>query len=196
MVKRRFMLSDALRSLLSHDHGPTMRRYYLLDGFRGIAALAVMLYHYKIFIDPFHIPGTKPGGLEPFRWALGLIYDQGSMAVPIFWMISGFVFAAVYAGASGTGRSFAINRFARLYPLHLLTLIVVALLQMVPTAQFGRWFIYTNNDPYHFMLQLFFVQLGSGSGLLVQWADLVGVRWRYSSISPSGCATGACWSAA
>jgi peptidoglycan/LPS O-acetylase OafA/YrhL len=86
----------------------------------------------------------------------GLLYDHGLFAVPIFWMISGFVFAAVYAGSKATPRDFAINRFARLYPLHLLTLLAMAALQAAALAQYGRWLIYGNNDPYHFVLQLFF----------------------------------------
>lgn len=149
---------SSFAKLFSYEKPLVLKRYFLLDGARGLAALAVILYHYKAFIDPLHPPGGDVGGTgrEPLRWLLSIVYDQGSFAVPIFWMISGFVFAAVYAGQSVSTRNFFVNRLARLYPLHLLTLLVMAGLQLLAWNNYGRWFIYTNNDAFHFMLQLFF----------------------------------------
>jgi peptidoglycan/LPS O-acetylase OafA/YrhL len=51
---------------------------------------------------------------------------------------------------------FIIKRFARLYPLHLFTLLTVALLQFVMISSTGRYFIYDINDIYHLILHLFF----------------------------------------
>ena len=66
------------------------------------------------------------------------------------------MFAAVYRDGATTTRSFVVNRFARLYPLHLLTLVLVALLQVMAVQRFGAPLLYENNDAKHFALQLFF----------------------------------------
>jgi peptidoglycan/LPS O-acetylase OafA/YrhL len=72
----------------------------------------------------------------------------------LFWVISGFVFAHVYINRGAKFRNFVIARFARLYPLHLATLIIVAGVQLVSVAWVGHWQIYGNNDLRHFGLQL------------------------------------------
>jgi peptidoglycan/LPS O-acetylase OafA/YrhL len=63
-------------------------------------------------------------------------------------------------------RKFSLARFSRLYPLHLLTLLVVAVIQFVSMKSFGTYQIYGQNDLYHFFTNLFFVQswgkLGDG----------------------------------
>ena len=53
-----------------------------------------------------------------------------------------------------SGREFFGNRFSRLYPLHFVTLCVVAALQAVSFKLFGHFQIYPKNDPYHFFLNL------------------------------------------
>ncbi len=130
----------------------------MIDGLRGFAALAVVVYHYTHFFQ-YGSDGVLPPGVDataPFYELLGLLYRQGHRAVPLFWMISGLVLAHVYCGRIATGRSFAINRFARLYPLHLLTLIVVAALQAWSLARTGIWPVYQHNDVWHFALNLLF----------------------------------------
>ena len=92
----------------------------------------------------------------PFYGLLWPLYLFGNGAVQVFWVISGFVFAKVYAGQRTPGRDFALRRFARLYPLHFVTLLIVALLQLAATALVGSNLIYQYNDPYHFALQLAF----------------------------------------
>ncbi|MBS1239668.1 MAG: Acyltransferase 3 [Proteobacteria bacterium] len=128
----------------------------LIDGVRGIAALSVLFYHYVHFFmagaDRKKVPGYAE--LFPGREVLWPAYDFGNYAVQIFWLISGFVFAHVYYGHSASTRSFFVNRFARLYPLHLLTLLVVALLQGVALMRFGYTPLYGNYDWPHFAAQL------------------------------------------
>jgi peptidoglycan/LPS O-acetylase OafA/YrhL len=134
------------------------QRYYLLDGMRGLAALAIIFHHYiMLFVAPLGpLPKTDDGyPAQPFYAQLNIIYNHGNFAVPIFWMLSGFVFAAVYPAGSTTSRSFVVNRFARLYPLHFLTLLIVAVLQFLAIRQYGVSLLYPNNDLYHFLLQLF-----------------------------------------
>ena len=88
---------------------------------------------------------------------LQVIYQMGDYAVPLFWCISGFVFALVYLEQKEnvSGKKFFINRFARLYPLHFATLIIVTLLQLININLFGKFQIEPANDIYRFILHLF-----------------------------------------
>jgi peptidoglycan/LPS O-acetylase OafA/YrhL len=61
----------------------------------------------------------------------------------------------VYSGKQPDGFSFFIRRFARLYPPHFITLVVVALLQFVAVASLGHSIIYHDNDVWNFGLHLF-----------------------------------------
>ncbi|MCW6532907.1 acyltransferase [Sphingomonas sp. MMSM20] len=154
------------------------QRFYLLDASRALAAFAVLFWHYQHFYMPLgtNVPAKGYSLREPLHGLFGLWYDHGHFAVPIFWMISGFVFAAVYLSARHSTRAFAVNRFARLYPLHLLTLVLVALLQIAILAKYGTHWVYPYNDAYHFLLQLFF----AGSWGLERGASFNGPVWSVS----------------
>lgn len=138
----------------------TSQRLSLLDGLRGLAAFAVVLWHYQNFfqVDPAGLPASAWDQLQPGRPVLNLFYDHGYRAVELFWVISGFVFTHVYCfGRQSTAREFAVNRIARLYPLHLVTLLAMAVLQAAAMHRFGHSLFFTHNDPYHFVLNLFLV---------------------------------------
>jgi peptidoglycan/LPS O-acetylase OafA/YrhL len=78
-----------------------------LEGLRGLLALVVCLGHY---------------GLNDALAPLGL-HVRFDLAVDVFFAISGFVLSrAYYLGRRGF-RDLAVGRIARLYPLHLLTLL-------------------------------------------------------------------------
>jgi peptidoglycan/LPS O-acetylase OafA/YrhL len=133
-----------------------VRHFHILDALRGVAAIAILIWHYQhFFAEGQAQAGTR--GAHPLYRILWPFYEGGGVAVQFFWIISGFVFAAVYSGRMPSGRSFFINRFARLYPLHLVTLTVVAVLQFVSVRELGRSLIYGPNDLYHFALNLLFV---------------------------------------
>lgn len=135
-------------------------RLTVLDGLRGLAALAVVLAHYQYFfvLEPGGAHGAALRALLPGGEVLALVYRHGIRAVELFWVISGFVFTRVYAQGRPAGtRAFVTNRFARLYPLHFVTLLVVAGLQVAAHAAFGRYLIYPQIDTYHFVLNLFMV---------------------------------------
>jgi peptidoglycan/LPS O-acetylase OafA/YrhL len=133
-------------------------RYTLIDGLRGFAALAVLCWHYQhFFMSPQRdLPVVAALDL-PLRWLLEPFYTQGFHGVEVFWTISGFVFATVYSASRATTRDFAVNRLARLYPLHFVTLLVVAGLQLLALGGLGRWLIYGNNDLIHFVGQILFI---------------------------------------
>jgi peptidoglycan/LPS O-acetylase OafA/YrhL len=77
----------------------------------------------------------------------------------MFYAISGFVFAYVYLSTNKkvSGKEFFVNRFARLYPLHFATLIIVSILQFINWGTENSFQIIHYNDFYHFILQLFFI---------------------------------------
>ena len=84
--------------------GQPPARYVTLDGMRGLAAIAVALFHFDIYLMP-----------------------HGYVAVDFFFVLSGFVLYRSYLpkfrDGLGVGR-FMAQRFARLYPLFLLGLML------------------------------------------------------------------------
>lgn len=131
------------------------RHFNALDLTRLLAAVAVLFWHYQhFFVPPGSVEHIERAAVEPMHRALRLFYDHGDLAVQYFWAVSGFVFAHVYlADESAQGR-FWLARFARLWPLHLLTLVLVAVLQAAYFARNGQYFIYQYNDLYHFALAI------------------------------------------
>ena len=117
----------------------------------------VLVWHYQHFF--YSAGSTAPNiavSAQPFYTFLEPLYFAGYYAVDYFWAISGFVFAAVYLARPTNSRSFVIHRIARLYPLHLLTLLAIAALQLSSLFLCGHEQIYVNNDLRHFLLNLFF----------------------------------------
>jgi peptidoglycan/LPS O-acetylase OafA/YrhL len=97
------------------------RRFYSLDGLRGICALSVVLYHSELLVRP------------------GVIVCHGYLAVDMFFLLSGFVISTSYDArfAAGLGAfSFLKARIRRLAPVYWggLTLCVAA-------ALLHRWYM-------------------------------------------------------
>jgi peptidoglycan/LPS O-acetylase OafA/YrhL len=124
-----------------------------IDALRGIAALGVaFVFHIHHLLGQAR---TGPlDGLPVFSW----LHDYGYVLVDLFFVVSGYIFAHVYlvdGRFKGTIRDFAVARFARLYPLHLATLLVSAgLLAIGPTASAEN----CCNDARHFLLNLVMLQ--------------------------------------
>ena len=141
-----------------------------IDTLRGLAALIIIFWHYPFFFGPKPLPST----FAPF-------YTNGQAAVDVFFVISGFILSYVYlsriSDASDAWR-YVVKRIARLYPLHFVTLIVVGAIFL------GLWFIngheayvYTNRNPYHFVLNLLLLQY---VGLQQGWS-FNGPSWSIST---------------
>jgi peptidoglycan/LPS O-acetylase OafA/YrhL len=132
------------------------RHFNALDLSRVIAAFFVLFWHYQHFFVPpvgygFQVNRAAVIPLyHPLRW----LFDYGHMAVQYFWAVSGFVFAHVYFADSTAMRRFWLARVARLWPLHLLTLVIVAGLQAAYTHINGTAFIYHEQDWKHFLLSI------------------------------------------
>ena len=151
-----------------------------LEALRFLAAFAVLVFHYP----HFSFVADKSVGLVPERlplygW-LHVFQDAGVYGVWIFWCISGFIFFWKYRDAiadrSVGGWKFFVLRFSRLYPLHLLTLLLVALLQPAYFNVHGYFFVYQANDLPHFLAQLF---MASDWGI-VQGYSFDGPIWSIS----------------
>ena len=104
------------------------KRFVVLDFYRFVAALGVFIFHLKN-IDQ---------GISPvWNGSYGLFVDM-------FFILSGFVISYSYPSTSTGTRSYArflVRRIARIYPLHLLTLLLFAALAFVgisgPTSHAG-----------------------------------------------------------
>lgn len=146
-----------------------------LTAIRGIAALAVVM---------FHLAGNMPG-----PWPAA--FAHGQFGVDVFFVLSGYILTAVYADmtAHEIGR-FWLNRVARIFPLHLVVLAALAvgtltlLRSGVATRDPGFFDPYTL--PYH--ASLTFVWFGLPVGwnapawsLCVEWAAyLLFPAWLFS----------------
>lgn len=130
-----------------------------LELVRFISALSVLVWHYQHFFYIANKPTDFIRENQPFYGFLRLFYDHGHYGVQVFWCISGFIFFWKYRDAISskavTWRKFFVLRFSRLYPLHLVTLILVLALQFIYFSQRNYFFVYQDNDLYHFALQLF-----------------------------------------
>ncbi len=130
-----------------------------LEVLRFLSAFAILVFHYRHFA----FVADKATGLVntrlPFYGLFHVAFDVGAYGVWIFWCISGFIFFWKYrdtiADRSVGGWKFFVLRFSRLYPLHFATLLLVALLQPVYFGLNGYFFVYQDNDLWHFLLQLF-----------------------------------------
>lgn len=84
-----------------------MPRLAQVDALRGVAALAVVLFHYTTRYDQLF------GHAQPLRLAVPF----GHLGVNLFFMISGFV---IFMTLERTARpmDFVVSRFSRLYPAY------------------------------------------------------------------------------
>ena len=110
-----------------------IKRFYALDALRGLAALGVVLFHYRMF-----------DAGRPLEKTFLFIHVYGWMMVDVFFCISGFIFfwkygELIYQKSIGF-KKFALLRLSRLYPLHLLTLLLVVGGQLLVHLAEGNYF--------------------------------------------------------
>lgn len=93
-----------------------------LTALRGIAAVLVAVLHFHFFLGP----------IMPYKEAH--VIDKFYLMVDMFFILSGFIMCYVYENKFNDGlvkvnyKNFLIARLARIYPLHLLTLIAEVLI--------------------------------------------------------------------
>ncbi|HEI8865688.1 TPA: acyltransferase [Serratia odorifera] len=94
-----------------------MRRFIVLDSFRGICALCVVFHH-------FNVRGSIT------EWGL---FRNATFMVEFFFVLSGFVLTHAYSKRDfdwAAMKKFAITRTFRLFPLHIIMLIVFIFLEL------------------------------------------------------------------
>ena len=128
---------------------------YGIEILRFISAFAILVWHYQHFY--FLNKSQFISENQPFYHYLKFFYTYGFQGVNFFWCISGFIFYWKYSSIMKTidAKKFFLLRFARLYPLHFLTLILVTFLQLIYFSNEGNFFLNLNNDLFHFFLQFF-----------------------------------------
>jgi len=117
-----------------------VHKIYYLESLRGIAALTVALFHFRSSSNSVLIS-------NPF-------VQNGWVMVDFFFVLSGFVIAYNYLEKIKTIKNlfnFQIRRFLRLYPLHLLTLLMMVGLECLQYIKefmlndIGKEAAFTNN---------------------------------------------------
>lgn len=109
-----------------------------LTALRGIAAVLVVLFHFDIFIARL-----LPDDLTPAFAKLYLMVD-------LFFVLSGFIMCHVYGRKFADGwcrqtfGQFILARFARIYPLHLFSLLLVV----------GLWALMSVTDSFNRMFEV------------------------------------------
>lgn len=155
-------------------------RLYALDALRGIAALAVVFWHWQHFFFQGALPGPLQREDQPLYSLFSLFYRHGGDAVSLFFSLSGFIFFWLFSQGLAqreiSGKQFFLERFSRIYPLHLLTFLAVALLQKIYSAHTGNAFVYPFNDAWHALLNVF---LAPAWGLEQGWS-FNGPAWSIS----------------
>ena len=135
-----------------------MRKYYGIELLRFLASLCIVLFHWGFSFAVLDLAEEKT-----YSHILNKIYLNGGVAVSIFFVISGIVFSNIYLDKENKSsfKDFFIKRFARLYPLHILTLFLIIGIQFLFLRNFGDYQLYEDNSFYHFILNIFLL-LGLG----------------------------------
>lgn len=110
-------------------------RFLVLESWRGICAMAVVLFHFGGLSHIYEFP----------------LIRNGDLGVKFFFVLSGFVMMHAYGGrltgAVGV-RQFIIRRIGRLYPLHLATLLAMVLLELVKLGLAAGLGIQSGEPPF------------------------------------------------
>lgn len=138
--------------------------FFSLDAIRGIASIIVVIYHWQLFFykdDVFVLNGYDKTAL-PLYDQLAVCYNNGMVVVDMFFLLSGFIFFWLYAGRIAERRisfsKFFLFRISRLYPIHIVALFLMIVLQCCMMQTYGHYFIIQLNDYYHFVLNILFMQ--------------------------------------
>jgi peptidoglycan/LPS O-acetylase OafA/YrhL len=109
-------------------HKNEEKSFHSLEGLRFIASMGIVFSHFFLYFDNY-----------PQQYSF--IVHKFYLFVDLFFVISGFVIAYVYGGKlSGTAEyaEYIKRRFARLYPLHLVTLLFYVLIAIAMVNGFVK----------------------------------------------------------
>lgn len=127
---------------------------HALQIYRGLAALAVLLYHATVFVDDryHHAP-------------LGGVFGAGFVGVHVFFVLSGFIMLFVHGNdfdRPGRIGGFLKKRFTRIYPVYWAVLL--------PSALFYFLYLERPLEVHHFVGNLVLVKLSGFQSIVpVAW---------------------------
>ncbi len=116
--------NDGAAAKVAHQQQPSRREDLpALTGVRGVAACIVAVFHMNYW---FYTGGWDPEGPGT---VLATVFRTGYLGVDLFFALSGYVIANAYLEAfrrpsRGAYTHFLIRRFARIWPLHVATLLL------------------------------------------------------------------------
>src|SRR5271154_4552376 len=125
-----------------------------LTPLRGIAALLVAIFHFEMAIARF-VPASQT-----------MFFEKSYLMVDLFFVMSGFIILHVYGDnfkqsfSKSSLRNFFVARFARIYPLHFfsLMLLVVLVISFSPAGAYPNAMEFPAAIPANiFLLQSFHV---------------------------------------
>ncbi len=139
---------------------PAIRELPILTTLRFFAAAVVLGFHFF------------PEGKGPLF--LGEFFRNGYESVAFFFVLSGFILTHVYSERPFSRRRFWLSRFARIYPVYLLSLIIA-----LPVFLYGA-FVSRTVIAGHFWLAMLLVPL-----LLQSWVPQTALIWNWAAWSLS-----------
>lgn len=146
-------------------------RFLALDGWRGIAAILVALYHLDFYNHLHDLPFLR----------------NSYLFVDFFFVLSGFVISHAYQNKLNSfqqAKEFIIFRIARLWPLHIFILflfIILELVKLLILQNTGEWNAYTGPFTNEYSLH----SIASNIFLLQSINLYDGLTWNYPSWSIS-----------
>ena len=101
-----------------------------LDGLRGIAILAVLVFHYTPATGPLHFFAHQ--------------FQVGWIGVDVFFVLSGYLITGILLDSVGRAhyyRNFIVRRCLRIFPLYYACLVLYCVLSFYPTAIHWKQFL-------------------------------------------------------
>lgn len=121
----------------SHREVSAGTHFASLDGYRGLAAVMVLVTHVA-YSTGFVVTGT-----------LGHVLGRFDFGVPLFFLMSGFLLYRPWVRAAFEGRSrpdvgrYAVRRAARILPLYWVVVVVtLALFPEIQPVERGQWWVH------------------------------------------------------
>lgn len=111
-------------------------RFEALDAFRGIFAVLIVLYHFAAYGYFYDLP----------------IVRNASRGVEFFFMLSGFVITSAYLDKLRDNPNFVdflVKRLGRLWPLHIVMLALLVVLEVVKFAAVHAAHVGAGQAPFH-----------------------------------------------
>ena len=137
------------------------------DLLRFFLALSVILFHYKHFaIQSWSRNQIPDDYTPPYQEALSIFYTHGYHAVAVFFFLSGYMLALRISDQTVprfSYRNFLVQRLARIYPAHALTLISMGLLAVMVQQYSLQPFMTYNDNFLNFVASLFLL---NGIGIM------------------------------